>query len=71
MSKCRYYAVEKRQSICKHPTFGELTTNVYNKRSGGFGTGYWNPCERCKRRYGGRYPSELPNGERDWENEDN
>ena len=55
MSQCGYYSCSKGIISCKHPD------ENYRPTSKCFATGgKWNPCEACKRRCGGIYPSQLP-----------
>ena len=57
MSSCGYYSCFKRKPECKHPTLGESYTQ--DLRRGGAN---YNPCDYCKRKYGGVYPSDIPKG---------
>lgn len=53
MSSCGYYSCFKGKPTCKHPSNGVLYTD--SLRRGGI-----HPCNLCKSRCKGLYPSQLP-----------
>ncbi|MCM1220474.1 MAG: hypothetical protein NC548_38910 [Lachnospiraceae bacterium] len=58
MSACKYHSVFKGKIECKHTTMGAYKTKLF---PGIYGI--YDPCDRCKRKYGNRYPSEVPKDE--------
>ena len=55
MSSCGYYKVHKGKMRCEHPEKGEDYTKALQRTGRG-----WHPCDLCRLRCGGIYPSQLP-----------
>lgn len=56
MSRCKYYSCFHRKPKCNNPEKPSFF-------DGDYWSTYCNPCELCKERCGGIYPSEVPHAD--------